>query len=92
MASPAGRLSRATFCHPRTCDSETHKGGAGNAQAGETSDEEESDEEHADEGERKRRKEDGNSQGTMNRIQTSGRRTNGPEGAKNMRGGRIHSV
>lgn len=50
-----------------------------------------SDEEYANEGE-KRRKEDGNSQGTMNRIQTSGRRATGQKGAINMRGGRIHSV
>lgn len=47
FASPAGHLSGATFCHPRTCDGEAHKGRAANAQAGETSAEEESDVEYA---------------------------------------------
>lgn len=28
FASPAGHLSGATFCHPRTCDGEAHKGRA----------------------------------------------------------------
>lgn len=55
FASPAGHLSEATFCHPRTCDGEAHKGRSANAQAGETSVEEESDVKYANYGERRKR-------------------------------------
>lgn len=57
LASPAGHLSEATFCHPRTCDGEAHNGRAANAQAGETSVEEESDVKYANYGEGRKRPE-----------------------------------